>query len=119
MKRAITASYESKFWDLHDRDYNTGTTLEEIIEDEGLTDEFFPDDGEPIVDEEDYKRILTLYETNGRSSLQIDEVIDEVTSFLRSMDGITSARYEDEIEAIRFNISGSGTYQLVLQQVRW
>ena len=62
MKRYVQASYEVKFWELHDKDMETGLALEEIIDDLGWEAKFFPYEGDPIEAEEaDYKEVLDEY----------------------------------------------------------
>jgi len=62
MKQYVKASYEERFWELHDRDMETGLALEDIIDDLGWESKFFPYEGEPIEAKEgDYKEVLDEY----------------------------------------------------------
>ena len=75
MKRIIKASYEDKFWNLHDRDYQTGTALEAIVDDMGLEDKFYGD--EISATEAEYKAVLDRYQSNPASSKRTLSVLIE------------------------------------------
>lgn len=62
MKKMVTASADSEFWNKHSDSYEVGTALEGIIDELGLTDKFFPESGDPTATEEDYRKVLRLYD---------------------------------------------------------
>lgn len=121
MKKYIKASYEDKFWELHDSSVEVGTALEDIVDDYGLEDAIFPEDGEPTASEEDYRAILDDYSlsTGGEGVVDADvyDVLEELRIALKGTAGVKRADWIDEIEAMRFTLSDGHTYQLVLQDL--
>lgn len=119
MKRYIKASDETVFWDLHDSGYEVGVALEEIIDDLGLTDKFFPEDGEPTADEEDYREVIKAYIGTGEpvEVANLQDIVTNLVSSLNSQPGVKRSNWEDEIDAIRFTLNDGNTYQLVLQHL--
>ena len=117
MKRAIKASYEDQFWKLHDRDYETGSALEDIIVDMGMLSKFFPDneDEEPQATEKDYFAVLEAF---GDTSVDIDDVVQSTIESLAKIPGLRAAHYEPEVDAIRFRLPNGKEYQFVIQQLR-
>lgn len=116
MKKTIKASYETRFWKLHDN-YDSGITLEEIVDDLGLTDKFFPGEGEPTATEADYK--LVLDDFGGDGVTDIDDVVAATIQMLGGLVGVKSAHYEPEIDAVRFRLSDNKEYQFVIQQLHY
>lgn len=114
--QTIQASYEDRFWKLHDN-YDSGITLEEIIDDLGLTDKFFPETGEPTATEADYK--LVLDDFGGDNITDIADVVEATIRMLGGLAGVKSAHYEPEIDAIRFRLSNNKEYQFVIQQLHF
>ena len=121
MKRYIKASYEEKFWEIHDSGYEAGSKLEDIVDELGLADDIFPDEGEPNATEDAYHKILDIY--RGKKSIQeiiprdVDDVVRDVELCLQNTKGVSRVYYQDEIDAIRFTLSDGYEYQLVLQTV--
>lgn len=117
----IKASYETKFWDLFDSNMSVGTKLEEIIDDFGWGSRFFPNDGEPSADEQDYKDVLDEYENGSSGSskyISVDTIINQLIDDLNAMNGIKRVEYADSIDAIRFTLQDGHKYQLVLQDIK-
>lgn len=119
MKKYVKASYETKFWNLHDSGFEAGTALEAIIDDFGMTDKFFPEDGEPEATEEDYADVLREYEGGGSTAEVIDvsDVLDEIRLAAKATAGVKRVDWMDEIDALRFTLDDGHTYQLVLQDL--
>ena len=92
MKKQVIASYEAKFWKLHDRDYETGTALEDIIDDFGWGSRFFPEgDEEPEADEEDYKAVLDEYQsasTPAQSRKSLSHLVERLSNRVGMQDMI-------------------------------
>ena len=90
-----------------------------IIDQLGLTDEFFPEEGDPQVTEDAYEKVLDVY--RGKQKLNdiiprdAEDVCHDIVDCLKSTRGVRNAYYEDSIEAIRFTLSDGYEYQLVLQ----
>lgn len=121
MKKYVKASYESKFWDLHESDMEIGIKLEDIIDDYGLSSAFFPDDGEPTADESDYKMVLEEYESNTPDSekhVSVKDVLEDVRLSMKGIKGIRNVDWIDSINAFRFTLNNGHTYQLVLQDLK-
>lgn len=125
MKRYVKANNETTFWDLHDSEYEVGTKLEEIIDELGWGDRFFPEDGEPTADENDYRIVLREYygfdnedeDGDHPGPVHVKDVVADLASTLRSYSGIKHADWEEEIDALRFTLDNGRTYQLVLQDL--
>ena len=119
MKKYIKASYEDKFWDLHDSGYDIGIALEKIIDSKGLDILFFPEDGEPEATEDDYREVLEAYEGSGNSANipSIYEALNEVRNALQGSSDVKRVTWLDDIEAMRFTLTDGHTYQLVLQDL--
>ena len=121
MKKYVKASYESKFWDLHESDMETGIKLEDIVDDYGLSSAFFPSDGEPTADESDYKMVLEEYESNTTDSekyVSVEDVLEDVRLSMKGIKGIRNVDWIDSINALRFTLNDGHTYQLVLQDLK-
>ena len=120
-KKYIKASYETQFWDLHDRDMETGIQLEEIVDDFGLTDAFFPDDGEPTADSSDYQMVLREYESANETApatVPLEDILEDIRLYMKGMKGIKRVDYMDEIDALRFTLNDGHTYQFVVQDLK-
>lgn len=125
MKKQIKASwesYEDKFWDLHESSsVEEGIKIEDIIDELGWTDDFFPEDGEPTADEDQYIEVLSQY-LHGRKVTDVvapdtDDVLKDVANFLKGRDGVKYANYNSSIEGVRFTLVDGYEYQLILQEL--
>ena len=123
MKKVIKAStgYEKWFWDLHDKDMETGMALEGIVDSMGLGDEFFPDEGgDPTATEEEYKQVLDAYKNQPSTYTLIYTVLEHLVDKAGSIDGVTSCYFDDDTDSIRITVrdkSGKrARFNLVLEE---
>ena len=114
----IRASYEDRFWKLHDRDYQTGSALEDIIIDMGMLSKFFPDNEneEPTATEQDYFAVLDAF---GDAEVDISDVVERTIQALAKIPGVRAAHYEPEVDAIRFRFKNGKEFQFVIQQLHF
>lgn len=99
MKRIITASTdpEEEFWNLYDGGYNIGMKLQHIIEELGYDDDFFPDEGDPTADDDQYAEVLDKYYGRGGEKHMSDEaILETVMDAVIKADGVSNVRsFED------------------------
>ena len=126
MKRQIKASwesYEDKFWDLHESlGVEEGTKIEDIIDELGWTDDFFPEEGEPTATEDQYSKVLAAY-LHGRdygkvASASIDDVMKKVEDTLGRMDGVKYAFINPGSSEVEFTLNNGAEYGLELRKYK-
>ncbi len=116
-KQYVKANWENYFWNLHSKDMETGLALEDIIEDMGLSDLFFPEDGEPEAGELEYKTVIDAYGAQPSASININKILEQLVECAKGLDGVASCYLENDIAAIRITTDGKKRYQLVLQKL--
>ena len=117
MKRQIRANWENYFWDLHEKNMETGVALEEIIDNMGLSDKFFPEDGsEPTADELDYKTVIDSYGAQPASSEMIYRIMENIVKSIREVDGVTACYFDLHSNALRITTEDRKNYELSIEK---
>lgn len=118
MKKYIRANWETYFWNLHEKNMETGIALEEIIDHMGLSDKFFPEDGsEPTADELDYKTVIDSYGAQPHSSEMIYSIMENIIGAIRGVDGVTGCHYDLNSNSLRITTEDRKNYQLTIEKI--
>lgn len=117
MKKYVKANWETYFWDLHDKNFETGTVLEDIIDRMGLSDKFFPEDGEPTANELDYKTIIDTYSSYPPDSEMIYNIMENIVGAIRKVDGITACSYDLDSNSLHIVTDDRKRFQLSIEKL--